>query len=55
MKTAEKIDYGFKNELHYRNNYSFIDKDLRFKQLANQDFIVPWQMVETDKKEIFVE
>jgi len=55
MKTTEKIDYSFRNELHYRNNYSFLNEDLRVKQLGNQNFIVPWQMVETDKKEIFVE
>jgi len=55
MKTTEKIDYSFKNELQYRNKYSFMDNDLRVKQIANQNFIVPWQMVETEKKEIFVE
>jgi hypothetical protein len=55
MKTTEKIDNGFKNELHFRNNYSFLDKDLRIKQLENQSFIVPWQMVINEKKEVFVE
>lgn len=55
MKTAGKIDYGFKNELHFRNNYSFFDKDLRIKQLENQNFVVPWQMVEEKKKEVFAE
>jgi len=55
MKTTEKIDYGFKSELQFRNNYSFFDNDLRIKQLENRNFIVPWQMVETDKKEVLVE
>jgi len=55
MKTAGKIDYGYKNELHFRNKYSFFEKDLRIKQLENQNFIVPWQMVEDKKKEVFVE
>ena len=55
MKTTGKIDYGIRNELHFRNNYSFFDKDLRIKQLENQNFIVPWQMVEDKKKEVFVE
>jgi len=55
MKTAERMDFKFKNELHFRNNYSFFDKDLRIKQLENQSFVVPWQMVEDKKKEVFVE
>jgi hypothetical protein len=55
MKTTEKNDYGFRSELQFRNNYSFFDNDLRIKQLENRNFIVPWQMVETDKKEVLVE
>jgi hypothetical protein len=55
MKTSEKFDFGFKSELHFHNNYSFLDNDLRIKQLENHDFIVPWQMVVNDKKEVLVE
>jgi hypothetical protein len=55
MKTTEKMDFGFKNGLHFHNNYSFFYKDLRVKQLENQNFVVPWQMVEDKKKEVFVE
>lgn len=52
MKTTEKIDYGFKSELQFRNNISFFDNGLRIKQIEDQNFIVPWQMVEPDKKEV---
>ena len=55
MKETEKTDFGFKSELQFRHNYSFLDNDLRIKQLENHDFIVPWQMVETDKNEVLVE
>ena len=55
MKETEKTDFGFKSELQFRINYSFFNNDLRIKQLKNQNFIVPWQMVEFDKKEILVE
>jgi hypothetical protein len=55
MKTAEKIKNGYKSEQQFQNNYSFFENDLRIKQLENHDFIVPWQMVETKKKEVLVE
>ena len=55
MKAVEKINYRYKNELQFRNNYSFFENDLRIKQLENQDFIVPWQLVEPKKKEVLVE
>lgn len=55
MKASEKTDYGFKNELQFRNHYSFFENDLRIKQLENRNFIVPWQLVENEKKEVFVE
>jgi hypothetical protein len=55
MKTTEETDFGFKSELQFHYNYSFFDNDLRIKQLENHDFIVPWQMVETEKKEVLVE
>jgi len=55
MKLSEKIDYGFESGQKFHNNYSFFDKDLRIKQLKNQRFIVPWEMVEKEEKEILVE
>ena len=55
MKTVEKIDYGFRNEQQFHDIYSFLENDLRIKQLENYDFIVPWQMVVTQKKEVLVE
>lgn len=56
MKLAEKIDYGFESEQKFHNNYSFIDNDLRIKQLENQTFIVPWQMEEENlKRELVVD
>ena len=55
MKIAEKIDYGFESEQKFRNSYSFFDNDLRIKQLKNQRFVVPWEMVEKDKWEAVVE
>jgi hypothetical protein len=55
MKATEKTDLRFKSELQFRNNYSFFENNLRIKQLEIQNFIVPWQLVEYDKKEILVE
>lgn len=55
MKTVEKIDYRNKNEQKFHDIYSFFENDLRIKQLENHDFIVPWQMVVTQKKEVLVE
>ena len=52
MKATERTDFGLKSELQFRNNYSFFDNDLRIKQLENHNFIVPWQVVENDKKEV---
>ena len=54
MKTTERNDLGFKRELHYRNNYAFGANDYRIQQVRNQNFIVPWQIVENEKKEVLV-
>jgi hypothetical protein len=54
MKASEKIDYRFKDEQHFRNNYSFYDNDFRVNQIKNQNFIVPWQLVENNKTEVVV-
>lgn len=55
MKAVEKVNYGDKNELHFRNNFSLFENDFRIKQFENQNFIVPWQMVKIQKKEVLVE
>ena len=54
MKATEKTDYRLKNEQYFRNNYSFYDNDFRVHQIRNQDFIVPWQLVENNKTEVVV-
>lgn len=55
MKTVEKIEYGDRNEQQFRNNYSFFENEFRNKQPENQNFIVPWQMVKIQKKEVIME
>jgi len=55
MKIAERINYGFEKEQTFRNRYSFIDKDSTIKQLENQNYVVPWQIVEDKKRKTFVE
>ncbi len=54
MKTLEKMDYGFESERHFQNNYASSLKDFRIDQIRNQNFIVPWQIMENEKKEVFV-
>ena len=55
MKTTEEIDYGFKNKLQVHDKYSLLNYEIRIRHTDNQNFIVPWQMVETEKKEVLVE
>jgi hypothetical protein len=55
MRTMEKMDSGFKNNLQFRNNYTSLENNYRIQQFRNQKFIVPWQVVETEKKEFRVE
>lgn len=55
MKTTEEIDYGFKIKQQFSEKYSLANYEIRIKPSENQNFIVPWQMVETGKKEIFAE
>ena len=55
MKTAEEIDNGFKNKQQFHEKYALVNYEIRIKPSENQNFIVPWQMVETEKKEVFVE
>ncbi len=55
MKTTEKIDYGFRSDQQFRNDYSSFENGFRIKQIDNQRFIVPWQLVETEKRKFAVE
>ena len=55
MKEAGKIDYDINREQQFRNNYSFLEHDFRIQQVLNQEFVVPWQMVDDDKKKVLVE
>ncbi len=55
MKTSEKTNYGFESERNYKNNTAFSSKDFRIRQVQNQNFIVPWQVVENEKKEVRVD
>jgi len=55
MKTTEEIDYGFKSKLQFRDKYSLMNYEIRIRHTDNQNFIVPWQMVENEKKEVLVE
>lgn len=55
MKEAGKIDYDINKEQKFRNNYSFLENDFRIQQIRKQEFVVPWQMVEDDKKKVLVE
>lgn len=54
MKTMKKTDYKFKVEQHFRSNFSFYDNDFRVNQIKNCNFIVPWQLVENETKEVIV-
>lgn len=55
MKTTDKIDYRLKSKQQFSEEYSLVNYEIRIKPSQNQDFIVPWQMVETGKKEVFAE
>jgi hypothetical protein len=41
-------------EQHQLNRRTFYDNDFRVHQIRNQDFIVPWQLVENNKTEVVV-
>jgi hypothetical protein len=54
MKTTEKINFGFKNQL-LSQNYPFLNFAKRIKQIDSRNFIVEWQMGKNDKNEVFGE
>lgn len=55
MKTSEKTDQYIKGKSGFRRNFSFPGNDFRVKQIYNQSFVVPWQMIEYEKKEFVVQ
>lgn len=55
MKTSEKMNYGFESDQHFKNNYAFSSRDFRIQQIRNQSFVVPWQIIEKEKKDVFAE
>lgn len=55
MRTMEKMDSGFKNNLQFRSNYTSLENNYKIQQVRNQSFIVPWQVIEKEKKEFRVE
>lgn len=55
MKTSEKTDQGIKGKNKFPRDFSIFENDFRVKQIYNQSFIVPWQMVEYEKKEFVVQ
>jgi hypothetical protein len=54
MKTTEKINFGFTNQLLSQNN-PFLNFAKRIKQIDSRNFIVEWQMGKNDKNEAFGE
>lgn len=55
MKTLEKEQYDFGSRSLYQIPFETIEVDIKFRNYENQQFIVPWQMCETKKKEVLVE
>lgn len=55
MKTTDEIEQGFKNKQKIHEKFALVNYEIRIKQPGYQNFIVPWQIVETEKKEIFSE
>lgn len=54
MKTTDRRKFGVERKLKYRNFIHFADED-EAKRINNQRFIVPWQMMETEKSKYLVE
>ncbi len=55
MKTLEKEHYDFGGRSLYQIHFDTSKEDNRFRVYENQQFIVPWQMSETKKKEVLIE
>ncbi len=55
MKTHEKMNFGFESDLQFKNKYAFSTREFRMHLFQNQNFVVPWQIVEKGKKEVRVD
>lgn len=55
MKTTEKRKYDFTSRSQNQRFFYFSDKKGIVKNFENQQFVVPWQMVETKKREIIID
>ena len=54
MKTTDEIINRFKNKQQNSERYALVNYEIRIKPAENQNFIVPWQMVESMKSEILL-
>jgi hypothetical protein len=54
MKTADKNKSLFEGKSNYRNRLYYSKFDRISKSLRNQDFVVPWQMLNTEEKSYLV-
>jgi hypothetical protein len=52
MKTIKRIDYGFESDQNFRRSYAFTSNDFRIQQIKNEGFVVPWHIVDKEKKEV---
>jgi len=55
MKTTEKRKFVTEHRQNYRNFIYFTIHEEGEKQMNNQRFVVPWQMVEPEKNKYLVE
>lgn len=59
MKTTDRKKFGIERKQNYRNfiyfSYQEESENRAKNQINNQRFVVPWQMVETEKNKYLVE
>lgn len=56
MKTTDKVKFDFVSKPQYSSNLYFSETERDIKDVENQQFVVPWQMVNTNKnKKILVD
>ncbi len=55
MKTSDKRNYGFESDQRFTNNFAFSSKDFRIHQIQNQNYVVPWQISEKEKRQLLVD
>lgn len=54
MKTADKNKSIFEGKSGFRNRLYYSRFDRVSKSLKNEDFVVPWQMLNTEEKKFLV-